>query len=453
MRSIFVSTALRVGIVLLPVLLSPPGVSAAEIAGRLQFVVGDVSLVKPDGASRVASKGGEIAEGESIATGKNAQAQILMSDQALIAVRSDTLLKIETYRYSGKENENDRSFLGLLRGGFRAVTGQIGRFNRSAYQVRTPNATIGIRGTDHEPFYIPPPLPGQTPLGTPGTYDKVNSGATVLQTQSGRVELGPNQVGFVAQQLGAMPQKLPEIPSFMRNSTPAPQAAAAPAPQPSAASARTASTGASGDAPPSGGAEQSKSGQATTATTATTAAQGAAPGTAQGATQGAVSQEAVVQGDAQKSAVPLHDVSPASATAQAPAMQTSTQSSVAQGDAQKSTAQFRDVSPAGAAALAPIVQTSAQGSVGQGDMQKSAVQFRDVSPASAAALAPIGQASGMNPGVPGVGSGPPVVRPVTGSVRGAGGEFQIDASKIDTTQGGKVCSAMSGSVQIVVSCP
>jgi hypothetical protein len=383
MRSIFVSTALGVGIALLPVLLFPLGVSAAEIAGRLQFVVGDVSLLKPDGVSRVASKGAAIAEGESIATGKDAQAQILMSDQALIAVRSDTLLKIETYRYSGKENENDRSFLGLLRGGFRAVTGQIGRFNRSAYQVRTPNATIGIRGTDHEPFYIPPPLPGQTPLGTPGTYDKVNSGATVLQTPGGRIELGPNQVGFVAQQLGAMPQKLPEIPGFMRNSTPAPQAAAAP--QPSAVSARAVGTGASEDMRQGGGTEQSKAGQATAA-----AAQGVAQGTAQGTAQEAVSQGAVVQGNAQKS-----------------------------------TAQFRDVSPASAAALAPIMQTSAQGSAIQGDMQKNTTQFRDVSPTNTAAPPP------------------PIVKPVTGSV----GDSKIDASKTDRTQCGSVCTAVSGTTR------
>ena len=210
---------------LLPfVLVIPATLNAAEVAGRLQFVAGDVSVVKPDGSSRALVKGSEIVEGETIVTGREAQAQIVMADQALIAVRPDTRLKIEMFRYSGKDDENDRSFLGLLRGGFRAITGQIGRINRSGYQVRTPNATIGIRGTDHEPFYIPQSAPGEVPPGPPGTYDKVNSGGTVLQTQGGSIELGPNQVGFVSQVAGAAPVRLPEVPGFMR-ATSAPRAA------------------------------------------------------------------------------------------------------------------------------------------------------------------------------------------------------------------------------------
>lgn len=226
MRLTVCSTRIRACAALLLVLLFPVAAGAADVAGRLQFVVGDVSLVKPDGASRVASKGGEIVEGETIVTGQAAQAQIVMADQALIAVRPDTRLKIEMFRYAGKDDENDRSFFGLLRGGFRAITGQIGRLNRGAYQVRSPNATIGIRGTDHEPYYIPPPLAGETPLGPPGTYDKVNAGATVLQTEGGRVELGANEVGFVAQVPGAAPVRLPEVPGFMRG-VPGPRAAGA----------------------------------------------------------------------------------------------------------------------------------------------------------------------------------------------------------------------------------
>lgn len=41
-----------------------------------------------------------------------------------------------------------RSVLRLVKGGLRAVTGLIGRETRTQYQVLTPVATIGIRGTD-----------------------------------------------------------------------------------------------------------------------------------------------------------------------------------------------------------------------------------------------------------------------------------------------------------------
>lgn len=216
--------ALRPLAVLPFMLLLPLGAGAADVAGRVQFVVGEVALIKPDGAARSAGKGSEIIEGETVVTGREAQAQIVMADQAVIAVRPETRLKIEMFRYAGNDDENDRSFFALLRGGFRAITGQIGRIHRNGYRVRTPNATIGIRGTDHESFYIPEPLPDEAPAGAPGTYDKVNAGATVLQTDAGRIELGVNEVGFVAQLAGATPVRLPEVPGFMRGA-PAPRAA------------------------------------------------------------------------------------------------------------------------------------------------------------------------------------------------------------------------------------
>ncbi|MDX1434446.1 MAG: FecR domain-containing protein, partial [Gammaproteobacteria bacterium] len=42
-----------------------------------------------------------------------------------------------------------RSFFSLLKGGLRTITGAIGKLNRKAYQIRTPVATIGIRGTEY----------------------------------------------------------------------------------------------------------------------------------------------------------------------------------------------------------------------------------------------------------------------------------------------------------------
>ncbi|MGH8446844.1 MAG: hypothetical protein ACREVL_16350, partial [Solimonas sp.] len=42
-----------------------------------------------------------------------------------------------------------RAFLRLLKGGFRTVSGLIGKANPDEYRVTTPVATIGIRGTDY----------------------------------------------------------------------------------------------------------------------------------------------------------------------------------------------------------------------------------------------------------------------------------------------------------------
>jgi len=186
-------------------------------AGEIRFVQGDVRIQQANGTIATAKRSDKIAEGDTIITGPASYAQLAMRDEAILAVRPDTQIKIETYRFSGKEDGNEKGIIGLLRGGFRTITGWIGRQNKDAYLVRTPTATIGIRGTDHEPLYIPQPAPGQTPLAEPGTYNKVNVGETVIRTASGRIELSANQAGFASVQPGSAPVRLAQIPAFMRN--------------------------------------------------------------------------------------------------------------------------------------------------------------------------------------------------------------------------------------------
>ena len=174
-------------------------------AGEFRFVQGDVRIQQANGKIEAAQRGSKVTEGDTIITSPTGYAQLTMSDEAIIAVRPDTQIKIETYRFASKEDSNEKGVLGLLRGGFRTITGWIGRKNKDAYLVRTPTATIGIRGTDHEPMYIPVPAPGQTSLGEPGTYNKVNSGQTVIQTIGGSIELDTNQVGFAPARTDASP--------------------------------------------------------------------------------------------------------------------------------------------------------------------------------------------------------------------------------------------------------
>ncbi|MGH9578189.1 MAG: FecR family protein, partial [Terriglobales bacterium] len=138
---------------------------------------------------------------------------ITTTDHGVVALRPNTRVRIREYRAKG--DAQDKSVLELLRGTFRAVTGLIGRNYPSRYSIRTPTAAIGIRGTDHEPAYIPAPEPGETPEGEPGTYDKVNEGETFIQNDRGRIAVKPNQSGF-APLAAIAPQILRSVPKFYR---------------------------------------------------------------------------------------------------------------------------------------------------------------------------------------------------------------------------------------------
>jgi hypothetical protein len=209
--------------VLAALLAACPALAQAGVAGRFQFVYGEVRVVGADGRERPAKKGDEISEGETLVSGATGSAQLRMVDDGIIAVRPDTRMRIDTFRYDGKEDGTEKSLLSLVKGGFRAITGAIGHINKQNYQIKTPAATIGIRGTDHEPVHIPPPAPGETPMGEPGTYEKVNVGQAVLETAQGSLLLGTNQVGYVATR-NDRPATLPQVPGFYRAQPPSPGA-------------------------------------------------------------------------------------------------------------------------------------------------------------------------------------------------------------------------------------
>lgn len=185
-------------------------------SGSFQFVEGTVDIVRADGRRDTARKGAELSEGDSVVSGRDAHAQIVMADDTVIAVRPETQLRIEAFRFAGDADPAPQSIIGLLKGTFRTLTGRIARMTRGVAVVRTPNATIGVRGTDHEPAYIPPPAPGETPVAPPGTYDKVNEGAVYIETEAGRIELAANEVGFASLETMAPPVRLPSVPQFLR---------------------------------------------------------------------------------------------------------------------------------------------------------------------------------------------------------------------------------------------
>jgi hypothetical protein len=189
----------------------------AEV-GRVQFVHGDVQIMGAAGVRRAMLQREAVYEGDILISAKSGYAQLRMVDDAMIALRPDTVLRVDTYYYHADLHDgSERGFFFLLKGGFRAITGAIGRNNKLNYLVTTPVATVGIRGTDHEPMYIPPPAPGETAIGEPGVYDLVNAGSAYIQTSQGTVVINPNEVGFVPD-INATPTILPRLPDFYKTS-------------------------------------------------------------------------------------------------------------------------------------------------------------------------------------------------------------------------------------------
>lgn len=122
--------------------------SANNSIGQVIFTTGSVRAVN-DGEVRVLRKGSKVHEGDVVKSSRFGRSQIRMKDGALIALRPGSEFGFNEYQYDEEDNSNNSSVLSLIKGGFRTISGLIGKAFKQNYKVRTAVATIGIRGTHY----------------------------------------------------------------------------------------------------------------------------------------------------------------------------------------------------------------------------------------------------------------------------------------------------------------
>ena len=136
------------GLILLSFALFSTNTLAVERIGRVIHSIGDVQAAN-NGKTRALKRGSSIYEGDVVRSSRDSLSQLRMSDGALIALRANTQLRFDEYRYKKDQKGASSSVFSLLKGGFRTISGLIGKVNKQNYRVRTSVATIGIRGTHY----------------------------------------------------------------------------------------------------------------------------------------------------------------------------------------------------------------------------------------------------------------------------------------------------------------
>ncbi|MFN0303327.1 MAG: FecR domain-containing protein [Burkholderiales bacterium] len=154
-----------------------PPQNVGAIAGSADFAIGNVTALSPDGKIRSIAKGEMILSGDRILTNEG-RVQIRFTDGAYVSLLPHTEFRVQDYRYDGVSDGREAGFFGLIKGTARMVTGAIGRINRSRFQITTPTATIGVRGTGG---IIEVSGDGTTLLiGTSGIWTLTNSAGTLI---------------------------------------------------------------------------------------------------------------------------------------------------------------------------------------------------------------------------------------------------------------------------------
>jgi len=166
---------------------------AGAVAGWVDFASGSASLVDSRGQQQRLTKGDNLDNGHTVRTGADGRAQIRFTDGAYVSLQPNSEFSIKDYAFDGKTDGNERGFFALARGAMRTVTGLIGRVNKNRYQVSTPTATIGIRGTGG---LIAIQNDGATLVtGTSGIWTLTNPAGTidVPACTTGQAPAAPNQ--------------------------------------------------------------------------------------------------------------------------------------------------------------------------------------------------------------------------------------------------------------------
>lgn len=123
-----------------------PVLAQANI-GKVIVSVGQVEAVDTSGNNRSLKRRSPIYETDTVATRENSKTQLRFSDGSMVSLGASSLFKIEEYQLGG---DAEKAVYHLLKGSMQAISGAIGKVDKQDYLMKTPVATIGIRGTYYQ---------------------------------------------------------------------------------------------------------------------------------------------------------------------------------------------------------------------------------------------------------------------------------------------------------------
>ena len=142
-------------------------------------------------------------------------------DGGKITLQADTVFAIEDINIEKGKAGSGNAFFRLLKGGVRALTGLIGGKNPGAYRIKTPVATMGIRGTGFDlrcqGSCVSQVVSSEDLSGLPlvdGLFVSVWEGSITITQDSGEYVLNEEKVVFIPN-AETEPVSLDELPGFM----------------------------------------------------------------------------------------------------------------------------------------------------------------------------------------------------------------------------------------------
>ncbi|MEQ1838087.1 MAG: FecR family protein, partial [Candidatus Nitrotoga sp.] len=191
----------------------------AAVAGRVLVSVGDSVAIRNGQEVRL-HFGSQIEDKDTLRTSAAGSLQVRFTDRSIVALREKSTFKLEQYAFSKETGGVQTAVFNLIKGGFRTITGLIGKSNQKSYSVKTAAATIGIRGTHYALRICEDDC--KNPDGSnakDGVYGSVLSASDkdshiTVNNETGEKEFGRDEHFYVKDEKAA-PQTLLVPPSFV----------------------------------------------------------------------------------------------------------------------------------------------------------------------------------------------------------------------------------------------
>jgi hypothetical protein len=170
--------------------------------GEVIVARGETLAVNQRKVSRDLNVGDAIYVGDKIVTGENGFLRLHMVDDAKLDLRCYSIMVIEKYDL---QSNNRSSILNLLQGSLRKVTGEIGKWTEDIYELKTPVASVGVRGTEYAlRVYQSKGCDGSVDTDDNGLYIKVIKGLVDVHNKAAKTEVAKNDTLYIP-----LPDKAP----------------------------------------------------------------------------------------------------------------------------------------------------------------------------------------------------------------------------------------------------
>lgn len=176
-----------------------------EVVGSVLVSRGKIFAIYTDKKRRELKAGNDIYAGDRLYTGMDGFMRMKMIDDASIELRCNSEMLIESYKMVP---EGNTSVIHLLKGSLHKVTGKIGKNITDRYEMRTPVATVGVRGTEYALRVTQSHgCDGSVDVNSDGMFIKVDKGEIDVSNSAGDTSLVPGTSLLVATNK-ARPQKV-----------------------------------------------------------------------------------------------------------------------------------------------------------------------------------------------------------------------------------------------------